>query len=400
MTDSTTYRTNRDLFSNHYLNDHLRNTEPWTEPSKGEVESAYTEIKEILDNKRSRVEDYNEAQLDRNVIRPIFDILDISFEIEETVMRNARRPDYGFFPSEEAADTAFDRENFYEEAIAVADAKRWGRKLDTRGEEKRDFENPSYQIHRYLQETPAEWAVLTNGEKWRVYYGPTSHRLDSFYEIDLPALLDAVDEDGDLEAFKEFYLFFRQDAFLPDQSGDCFLDDVYDESSVFAEELGEDLQENIYKAIRVLAEGFLDTNDDLSEENLGLVHDSSLIYLYRLIFVLYAESEGRNLLPTDNEIYAESYSLNELKQTVVENRDETQKHYQTWQTNLWDRLDELFVLIDEGSQGQNIPKEDLYIPAYNGGCSARNRTLTTASSHSSWHHTRPATPTLRRSSSC
>jgi len=367
MTDSTTYRTNRDLFSNHYLNDHLRNTEPWTEPSKGEVESAYTEIKEILDNKRSRVEDYNEAQLDRNVIRPIFDILDISFEIEETVMRNARRPDYGFFPSEEAADTAFDRENFYEEAIAVADAKRWGRKLDTRGEEKRDFENPSYQIHRYLQETPAEWAVLTNGEKWRVYYGPTSHRLDSFYEIDLPALLDAVDEDGDLEAFKEFYLFFRQDAFLPDQSGDCFLDDVYDESSVFAEELGEDLQENIYKAIRVLAEGFLDTNDDLSEENLGLVHDSSLIYLYRLIFVLYAESEGRNLLPTDNEIYAESYSLNELKQTVVENRDETQKHYQTWQTNLWDRLDELFVLIDEGSQGQNIPKEDLYIPAYNGG---------------------------------
>ncbi|WP_459193166.1 Eco57I restriction-modification methylase domain-containing protein [Halosimplex sp. J119] len=367
MTDSTIYRTNRDLFSNHYLNDHLRETEPWNEVPDAEVKAAFKEISGLLDDKGDRVEDYNEAQLERNLIRPIFDILGISFEIEETVMRNARRPDYGFFPGEEAADKAFDRENFYEEAIAVADAKRWGRKLDTRGEEKRDFENPSYQIHRYLQETPAQWAVLTNGEKWRLYYGPTSHRLDSFYEIDLPKLLDAVNEDGDLEAFKEFYLFFRQGAFLPDQSGDCFLDDVYDESSVFAEELGEDLQENIYEAIRVLAEGFLDTNDDLGEEDLDLIHDSSLIYLYRLIFVLYAESEGRNLLPTDNEIYSASYSLNELKQIVVENRSKTQQEYQSWQTNLWDRLEELFVLIDQGSQGQGIPKQDLYIPAYNGG---------------------------------
>lgn len=367
MTDSSTYRTNRDLFSNHYLNDHLRNTEPWNEPSDAEVETAFTEIKEILDKKGDRVQDYNEAQLERNVIRPIFEILDIPFEIEETVMRNARRPDYGFFPSAEAADAAFDRENFYEEAIAVADAKRWGRKLDTRGKEKREFENPSYQIHRYLQETPPEWAVLTNGKRWRLYYSPTSHRLDSFYEIDLPALLDIVDENDDLEAFKEFYLFFRQEAFLPDQTGDCFLDDVYDESSVFAEALGEDLQENIYEAIRVLAEGFLNTNDDLDEDDLDLIHDSSLIYLYRLIFVLYAESEGRDLLPTENEIYSGSYSINELKQEVVEKRNATQTHYQTWQTDLWDKLDELFVLIDQGSQGKGIPKDDLYIPAYNGG---------------------------------
>ncbi|OSO94158.1 restriction endonuclease [Halorubrum ezzemoulense DSM 17463] len=367
MTDPTNYRTNRDLFSNHYLNDHLHDMEAWTEIPDAEVETAFSEIKSILDEKGDRVEDYNEAQLERNVIRPIFEILDIPFEIEETVMRNARRPDYGFFPSEEAADAAFDRENFYQEAIAVADAKRWGRKLDTRGEEKRDFENPSYQIHSYLQETPPQWGVLTNGEKWRLYYGPTSHRLDSYYEIDLPKVLSIGEEEGDLEAFKEFYLFFRQGAFLDDQTGDCFLDDVYDQSTAFAEALGEDLQENIYEAIRVLAEGFLDTNDNLDEEDLDRIHDSSLIYLYRLIFVLYAESEGRNLLPTENEIYSETYSLNDLKQVVVEKRDETQQHYQTWQTDLWDKLDELFVLIDQGSQGKGIPKDDLYIPAYNGG---------------------------------
>ncbi|MDL0133791.1 Eco57I restriction-modification methylase domain-containing protein [Halobacterium salinarum] len=362
-----TYRTNRDLFSNHYLTDHLRDTEPWNEVDDTEVQEAYDEIRELFEDKRDRVEDYNEAQLERNFIRAIFEILGVSYEIEETVERNARRPDYGFFETDEAADAAFDRNNFYEEAIAVADAKRWGRKLDTRGEEKRDFENPSYQIHAYLQETPTTWAVLTNGQKWRLYYGPTSHRLDSYYEIDLPTLLQHVEEGGSLEDFKDFYLFFRKEAFVEDTTGSSFLDDVYEESSVFAEALGEDLQDNIYEAIRVLAEGFLDTNDELDEDDLELIHDSSLIYLYRLIFVLYAESEGRDLLPTDNPIYRESYSLNNLKQTVAENRDETQQHYQSWQTNLWERLEELFVLIDQGSHGKGIPKDDLYIPAYNGG---------------------------------
>lgn len=367
MTDPSSFQTNRDLFSNHYLTDTLRDREPWNEVSDEEVREAYEEISDLVDSKLDRVEDYNEAQLERNLIRPIFDILGIPFEIEETVERNARRPDYGFFPSDEAADAAFDREDFYEESIAVADAKRWGRKLDTRGEEKRDFENPSYQIHRYLQETPTQWAVLTNGAQWRLYYEPTSHRLDSYYEIDLPAILDTVAEEGGIESFKYFYLFFRKEAFLPDQTGDCFLDDVYSESNVFAEELGEDLQENIYEAIRVLAEGFIETNEELDEADLDLIHDSSLIYLYRLIFVLYAESEGRNLLPTNNEIYSSSYSLNELKLEVVEKRDETKQHYQAWQTDLWDQLDELFVLIDNGSKGKGIPEDDLYIPAYNGG---------------------------------
>ncbi|WP_434523197.1 Eco57I restriction-modification methylase domain-containing protein [Halorubrum sp. AS12] len=364
-----TYRTNRDLFSNHYLTDHLRDTEPWSEVDDAEVRGVYNEIRDLYEEKRHRFndDDYNEAQLERNFIRPIFEILGVSYEIEETVERNARRPDYGFFKTDEAADAAFDRNDFYEEAIAVADAKRWGRKLDTRGEERRDFENPSYQIHAYLQETPTTWAVLTNGQKWRLYYGPTSHRLDSYYEIDLPTLLQHVEDGGSLEDFKDFYLFFRKGAFVEDTTGSSFLDDVYEESSVFAEALGEDLQDNIYEAIRVLAEGFLDINDELDEEDLELIHDSSLIYLYRLIFVLYAESEGRDLLPTDNPIYRESYSLNNLKQTVAENRDETQQHYQSWQTNLWDRLEELFVLIDQGSHGKGIPKDDLYIPAYNGG---------------------------------
>jgi type I restriction-modification system DNA methylase subunit len=117
----------------------------------------------------------------------------------------------------------------------------------------------------------------------------------------------------------------------------------------------------------VLAEGFLEYNDDLGEEDLERIHDSSLIYLYRLIFVLYAESEGRDLLPTDNDIYSDSYSLNDLKRTVADDLEDSQDHYLAWKTDLWDRLGELFDLINEGSQSRGIPEDQLYIPAYNGG---------------------------------
>jgi type II restriction/modification system DNA methylase subunit YeeA len=370
MQSSLTYRTNRDLFSNYYLDEHLPETEEWGEVDDDELEAAYDEIVNLYDQEKSTAPKRNESQLEEKFIRPMFRKLGIPFEVEESTSRTQRRPDYGFFETEDAARDAFERRegggDFYENAVAVADAKRWGRPLDTRGsgEHKRDFENPSYQIHVYLQETPARWAVLTDGKKWRLYYGPTSHRLDSYYEVDLPTVL----EKGDLEDFKYFYLFFRHGAFLEDAGGDCFLDDVYDESNVFAQDLGEDLQDNIYEAIKILSEGYLQYPDnDLDEGDLDLVHDSSLIYLYRLIFVLYAEAEGRDLLDTDNEIYEESYSLNSLKQEVAKELDSGDPKYRDWQDDLSSRLDELFELIDQGSKSRGIPEEDLHIPAYNGG---------------------------------
>ena len=370
MQTSLNYRTNRDLFSNYYLNEHFPETEVWDEINDDDLREKRAEIVDLWERERDTVAERTESSLEEKFIRPLFRILGIPFEVEETVQRGQRRPDYGFFPSEDEARNAFNRKkeggDFYENAIAVADAKRWGRPLDTRGsgEHKRDFENPSYQIHVYLQETPAQWAVLTDGKKWRLYYGPTSHRLDSYYEVDLPTVL----EKGDLDDFKYFYLFFCHSAFIEDTGGDCFLDDVYNESNVFAQELGADLQDNIYEAIKVLSEGYLQYPDnDLDEDDLSLVHDSSLIYLYRLIFVLYAEAEGRDLLNTDNEIYEESYSLNALKQEIADELDSSNPKYRDWQDNLSSRLNELFELIDQGSKSRGIPKEDLYIPAYNGG---------------------------------
>jgi len=366
------YLTNSDLLSNHYLTSHLPDAEVWESVDEEELELVYREIASLYEKRKDHVENYNESMLEKRFIRPVFDILDIDYGVEEEVQNTRRRPDYGFFESDEAVDRAFERTqeggDFYEDAIAVADAKYWGRTLDSQGEDRHTVENPSFQISVYLDETPAEWAVLTNGKQWRIYYGRTSKRLDSYYEVDLPALLDACDpeSEGGLEPFKYFYLFFRCEAFTADDRG-CFLDRVREESNIFAQELGEDLKDNIYDAIGVLAEGFLQYNDKLTEDDLEEIHDASLIYLYRIIFVLYAESEGRDLLDTNNEYYRERYSLNTLKQEVAKKRDDTAYEYPTWEDDLWEQLDDLFELIDKGSKAKDIPEDELYIPAYNGG---------------------------------
>nr|WP_241964477.1 TaqI-like C-terminal specificity domain-containing protein [Halorubrum sp. 48-1-W] len=350
------------------MDEHLPETEAWNEIDEEELQAAYDDIKQLWDEQKSTVERRNESQLEEKFVRPMFRKLGIPFEVEESTSGTQRRPDYGFFETESDATDAFKRReeggDFYKNAVAVADAKRWGRKLDSRGEKKRDYENPSHQIDQYLRFTSTTWGVLTNGQKWRLYYKPTSHKLDSYYEIDLPTVL----ETGNLEEFKYFYLFFRHEAFVPDASGDAFLDDVYEESNIFAQELGQDLQDNIYEAIKLLSEGYLQyPENDLDEDDLSLIHDSSLIYLYRIIFVLYAEAEGRDLLDTNNQIYESRYSLNQLKQEVAEELESGDPKYRDWQDDLQSQLDELFMLIDEGSKSQGIPEDDLYIPAYNGG---------------------------------
>ena len=329
------FLTNRDLFSNYYLSEHLPETEDWEYEDEKEVEAAYSEIESLYEDEKANFENYNESQLEKNFIRPVFEMLGHTYEVEETVERGRRRPDYALFESEEIRKQAIEGKaegkDFYRNALSVADAKQWELSLDklsSSGEKKRDFSNPSHQIHVYLQETPVDWAVLTNGKHWRIYYSGTSHKLDSYYDIDLEALL----ENESLEEFKYFYLFFRNGAFFEDTTGDCFLDDVYEGSNTYSQELGDDLQDNIYEAIKLLAEGFLKypENDLEPDEELDLIHDASLTYLYRLIFVLYAESEGRDLLDTRNEIYDDSYSLNSLKRDVVEELESGDANYTNW----------------------------------------------------------------------
>src|SRR5205823_1593850 len=130
--------------------------------------------------------------------------------------------------------------------------------------------------------------------------------------VDLPALLEA----NDVEKFLYFYTFFRRDAF---EQGHLTLEEILTASTEYAQSVSDDLRQQVYDALRYVAQGFFDYPDnDLvpTPETCKLIYDNSLTLLYRLLFILYAEA--RDLLPLrSNPKYQRMYSLHAIKNDIV-----------------------------------------------------------------------------------
>jgi len=359
---------NSNLFSNHYLEKLLKESAEWRQV---EPESAYAAIKEIYERKAHALENYNESQLEENFIRPVLRILGHYFGVQGKVSGKDRTPDYAFFPDQESRTLAeaYPGEDYYRRAVAVGDAKSWKIPLDKsrKGQGSFEMQNPSYQIDVYLRDTPPKWAILTSGRLWRLYHETTSYKLDYYYEVDLPALLAA----GDIEYFKYFYLFFRREAFGQTVDGGCFLDSVREESVAYAQEIGEDLKENVYRAMKILAQGFLAevaTGGPLAHQQaVAQVQENSMRLLYRLLFIFYAESRG--LLDTNNRYYHE-LSLQRLKADVAERLDRGEPLLSV-RYSCWESLKNLFSLINDGSESRRIPRTEFTYQPTMAGSSIR-----------------------------
>ena len=353
---------NQSLFSNYYLDSLIVGQPQWAQTPN--IESHYAAIKERFDAIAPNAERFNEARTEHEFIRPVLNQLGHVFEVQPALQtsQGTKRPDYAFFASGDTHDAALNNINtnqFFNTALAVGDAKKWSRNLDRKTQDGGDpfnNQNPNYQIDFYLRGADKDWGILTNGRQWRLYHRQTSYRLDSFYEVDLAMLLS---ENGDLDSFRYFYNLFRRDAFISDPGGTAFLDLVLTESQQYTVGVSDDLKNRVYDALRLLIGGFLDfprNGLDRTNPPLDEIQTNCLILLYRILFILYAESRG--LLPVENPNYAAGYSLAALAETVHETLDRGDLIIPTI-SDYWARLRGLFTLINDGW-------DDL-IPQYNGG---------------------------------
>lgn len=344
---------NRGLFSNYYLDELLPKDDEFKIPIS-EVKTVFEKVKGIWD--RGRFEAINEDQLRKHFLDKVLDYLGWVVDVNAPVPTGewSKRPDYALFQSAEYLKTAQKgkKEDYFKKVACIAEGKRLGRHLDKRLKTESDpfeVQIPSMQISKYLWLTGVKWGILTDGKYWRLYERETSKRLDIFYEVDLEGLI----ESGSPEGFRYFYLLFRKEAF-PE-----FIEKVYTGSVDYAEEVGEQLKENIYQALKTLAQGLIKTSgNNLTEAHLKEIHDNSLILLYRLLFILYAEH--RDLLPLGvNRLYTESYSLDAFKKEVA-NRLDKNEPIAASTFGYWNKLKELFEIINKGNR-------ELGVPPYNGG---------------------------------
>ncbi len=344
---------NQNLFSNHYLKEILPRENEWMI----NAEPPYKEIKNLFDSMHDELPSLNEDQLRKHFLDKVFEILDFTIDVETPAIGegSVKKLDYALFKDAETLASARKqlKENaYYNIALCIGEAKRWGRplarKLNTEVNPN-EIPNPSLQMSRYLWLTDVKWGVLTDGKFWRLYERESSKKLDIYYEIDLETLI----YNGTVDDFKYFYLFFRADAFP------AFLDKVYKGSVDYAKAVGDELKENVYQALKIVSEGFSkNIVGAVHEPPLQEIHDNALILLYRLLFILYAES--RQLLPiNENKSYTESYSLDSLKKEITGKLGSNETiPVSTFQ--YWNKLKELFKVI-------NIGNKELGVPPYNGG---------------------------------
>jgi hypothetical protein len=357
MTD--TKNPNKPLFSQHYLDYRIQECPEW----QLDVKLDFEQLKNLYLSKKAILPTLNEAQTEDIFIKPVLDILGFS-NIPQVVTRGkgrAERPDYALFANEADRDTAYSLQShetaFYGRVLVIAEAKYWERPLSkVSANDKRDIfknENPSFQISSYLTGTGVDWGILTNGREWRLYYRQASSTATEFYPVDLVELL----ETEDLEKFKYFWLFFRSAAFEKDSYNKNFLERVREGSTTYATQVGNELKTLVFEQIFPdLAGGFV--ADAIRRGKTGepkQIYAATLSFLYKLLFLLYAEA--RNLLPITTAY--RDYSLIKITQEIAESVDK-QKTLSGTSTKIYKSLLSLFEIVDRGDSALEVPR-------YNGG---------------------------------
>lgn len=356
---------NRSLFSDYFLSERLDKKKEWKE----DVSAPFQKILQIYSEKKEALPSYNEAQTEKEFIQPVLEeVLGFQYDVQHTEKHRGKinTPDYVCYSDSETLLKAQKNRGdsiYYADALAIAEAKYWMRSLDEKGVSEKDLltnVNPSFQIVKYLTVTGLEWGILTNGSKWRLYSSKGRSRIDSYFEVDLKQVLEQEDE----EQFRYFYMFFRKNAFTKDpQTGISFLESVVEGSVEYGIRLEKKLKDLIFEDIFLdLGRGFVEYRGEEAnipeetEETLQEIYKGTLRLLYRLLFLLHAESRG--LLPLNNKSYRQ-YSLMHLKKEIADRIDQDiTPSRRTF--DIWNDIDSVFRIIDKGDSALNVPR-------YNGG---------------------------------
>ena len=351
------------LFTEYFLTDGIKATAEWREsvPSAGEVGSFRDEVRRRYDA-IVLSDSPNEAVTEQEIIRPVLEALGwAEYLPQQGSSRNEEIPDHLLFSdgeSKERVGAKSSARERYRDALVVEESKRFGRSLDARDPGEVDgISTPHGQILRYLTTADVEsdgrirWGILTNGGVWRLYDHLSRPRATAYFEVDLGEALEPGDED----ALRVFYLLFRRESFiLRDGAVATFLESALAEGKRYEARVAQDLSSVVFarvfpKLVEALA--------NASGEELPEVRQAALIFLYRLLFVLYAEDRG--LLPV-NDFRYDDYGMRKRVRDDVADRMATGDRFSKVASNYYDHLMNLCRLIDKGDPS-------IGLPPYNGG---------------------------------
>ena len=300
------------LFTEYFLTDGIKATAEWRESVSfaGEFGSFRDGVRERY-VALMRLDSPNEAVTEQEIVRPVLELLGwADYLPQQGASGNEDIPDHLLFSDADSKERAGERSSArerYRDALAVEESKRSGLSLDARDADAGNRSGtPHGQILRYLTTAEIEsdgrirWGVLTNGGVWRLYDHLSRPRATGYFEIDLGEALEPGNED----ALRAFYLLFRRESFVPqDGAVGTFLESALAEGKRYEAQVAQDLSSVVFARV---FPSLVEALAKASGEPLPEVRQAALIFLYRLLFVLYAEDRG--LLPVNDTRY-DDYGL-------------------------------------------------------------------------------------------
>ena len=216
-----------------------------------------------------------------------------------------------------------------------------GRDLSVRT---RDDVAPSYTAVAELKHST--WVILTNGREWRLYTSRVSASTTNYLGIDTGS--------GDLEPLRYLAALFGAATYEGGTAGLPQIDEFFDQARFKAKSLEDDLREKILSADGLfldIVKGVLDHDmkRTFRPADLAAAKETALAVMYRVWFVLYAES--RNLLPVRDPKYS-PISLRSMHAELDGYEGDPDGYA------CWDALLDLFAKIRDGSPDHNLPQYD------------------------------------------
>jgi hypothetical protein len=226
---------------------------------------------------------------------------------------------------------------------------------------KLDFDEQEEADDRELTEIVSEELESETGPKWYILGSldglflieRTKWAYGRFIRIDFTEVFSQKDED----VYSSIIGLFSKDVLAPD-SGISIHSELDDNSHRYAFAVTTELREGVREAIELLInemiyakreakQEFLKKGKESTEYAKELSHDA-LFYVYRLIFLLFLESQGEDseLLPLKSEIYRHGYMLEKLLEVTFRKIHEGTQEYEG--TFIQESLERIFDLIYNG----------------------------------------------------
>ena len=359
------------LFSRYFLEDGIRQLEAYQRLDAADV-TAFADFVRKQWSKIARMPHPNEGETESEFIHPTLERLGWHRLPQQEPSKGRRDiADELLFLDEETKNKARSRPSAerFRLGVVVVENEARDTRLDRAGS---NGEAPSAQLLRYLSraETQSDgacqWGLLTNGRFWRIYWAHAPSRVEGFVEIELSALVEGMPPPvpsgaDELHWLRVFLLLFRKKALAPEGvEGITFLDLALREGRHYEQHVTEKLSsiafDDVFPNLIATLGKHANPATPADANWRASIREASLIILYRLLFLLYAED--RDLLPVGKAEYA-AYGLRELRHEAAEIVD-GHKAISESRTIWWGRLKELFKAIAEGDAGMGLPP-------YNGG---------------------------------